>query len=210
MQPVPALPYAGISIMGIVTGPALPNELADRIDSLYEDIKEASSLLVNDDIVLRKQVAAFTTLLVDTLRGVGYRADAYSKSCYLMLDTAQRAGLLRSTVVAISLTDWQLDEWYTVDVWAYPQYNVRVNDPYNGMQAALSAYSGYGIYIQGIQEVISTVHTIRATIDTYRQCKGCHWSSNGGDYCGLGAVPELPTCSQYHHYSMRGLLSWEE
>lgn len=50
----------------------------------------------------------------------------------------------------------------------------------------------------GVQQLVSTLHTVGSIIDTIGQCKDCHWSGEGGEYCGLGVVP-VGIC--LHRYS---------
>jgi hypothetical protein len=130
---------------------------------------------------LGDKVHRFTGTLVYTLIVLGYKAYISSKSRYLVLDEK----------VYVELGNDDLSNWYTVEVWSFtkPRPRVRiVGGYYDGVLPPLTVYEGAGVRLGSMQELIDCLAGIAATIDAYRQCTGCHYSSGGG-HCGLGRVP---------------------
>lgn len=166
-------------------GVGLPTDLADRIDGMYEAIRRTSrakrSPVIDDGVLLRGQVQAFSDLLVDTLKGMGYYAATYQPS---RTSTAEVYVYIQGLVV---------DVWDSFTA----RYCLRVDDDVEG--PPLSTYRGRGQYVPGIRYVMECLQDIAATISAYRQCTDCYWSGEGGQYCGLGKVPG-GICS--HHYSI--------
>lgn len=168
-------------------GLALRTELADRIDSMYETIRRTSrakrSPVIDDDVValLRGQVSAFSTLLVDTLKGMGYHAATY-QPCHTC--TAEVYVYIKGLVI---------DVWDSLTA----RYCIHVDDDVDG--PPLTAYRGRGQCVLGIRHVVECLAGIAATITAYRQCKDCYWSGEGSGYCGLGIMP-VGVCSHYYSY----------
>lgn len=48
---------------------------------------------------------------------------------------------------------------------------------------------GAGVIVGSIQGLVDCLGKVAATIDAYRQCSGCYYSSNEALHCGLGMVP---------------------
>lgn len=167
-------------------GPVLPTELADRIDGMYEAIRRTKrSPVIDDDVIelLRGQVSTFSSLVMDTFQGMGYKGAIYQPS----------------TLSGVELYVY-MGNSIVVDVWdsRTATYRVRLDDV-EATAPPLTQYRGQGQYVPGIRQVVECLQDIAATISAYRQCKDCYWSGKAGHYCGLGVVPE-GICS--HRYSM--------
>ena len=171
----------------INTGPALPTELADRIDIMYEAIRRTKRSPVIDDVValLRGQVQAFSTLLVDTLKGRGYLADTYQPSHTCRAE------------VYVCVGNLVVDVWDSLTA-TYRLYIVP-GTVANWLPPPLTIYMESGQYVPGICYVVECLDGIAATVAAYRQCKDCYWSGEGSGYCGLGIEPE-GVCSHYYSY----------
>lgn len=170
-------------------GPVLPTELADRIDSMYEAIRRTKrSLVIDDDVIalLRGQVSAFITLLVDTFKGIGYQADSSSYS------HTRRP----EVYVYIGGMGLVIDLWHSLTA-SYHLWIPGAVTIVNRLPPPLIAYTGSGQYVPGIRYVVECLDSIAATVATYKQCKDCYWSGGGSGYCGLGMVPE-GICSHYY------------
>jgi hypothetical protein len=165
-------------------GPTLPTELADRIDSMYEAIRRTKrSPVIDDDVValLRGQVQAFSTLLVDTLKGMGYYAATYQPSHTCTVE------------VYVYIKGLVIDVWDSLTAW----YCIHVDDDVDS--PPLTTYRGRGQYVPGIRYVVECLDGIAATVAAYRQCKDCYWSGEGSGYCGLGIEPQ-GVCPHYYSY----------
>lgn len=122
-----------------------------------------------------------TTLLVTTLRGMGYKAYTSSDSHYLMIDE----------YVHVELGNADLGMWYELVVWSFskPRFRVQiVGGWYDEVIPPLTIYERAGITLDTMQELLDSLGSIRATIDAHAACVGCYYSSEGG-HCGLGKVP---------------------
>lgn len=143
--------------------------------------------------------ASFTALLLDTLKAAGFDARSYAQSY---------------KHVYVKVESHPIEVWFNDQ----PQYSIRFSSTdtmYGVLRSLLPRYRD-GIYTSSIVEVIDALREIDTTLRTYEQCTTCHYSSVGAMghgnhyYCGAGAVPTLPQCSQYRHYPMQALLSWVE
>lgn len=165
--------------------------IARRLDLMFSDIRKdtcsaryymrpATKDYEKYQVVekrLRGKVSTFTSLLIDTLKGLGYSAHSSSETNYLMLDD--------EVVVDIG--------YYSFDIWSFNnvKYFIRVNDYNHDILPTLLPYDheGDGVSMYCTQTAFDTLATITATIEAYGQCEGCHYSAESGNYCGLGIVP---------------------
>lgn len=146
---------------------------------------------------LEGMVVSFTTLLLDTLRHKGYDARAAQRQIEVYVKIGS----------------------HPIDVWLYGlhRYNIEfrpTDTMYGALTALLPKYGYGGMYAFSILQVIDALEEIDTTIRTHGQCWTCQYSSVGAMghgnqfYCGAGAVPIVPDCSQYEHYSsMQSLVS---
>lgn len=126
-------------------------------------------------------VQQYTTLLVDTLTAMGYKAYTSSDSHYPMIDEC----------VHVDLGDADLGLLYDLIVWSYskPRFRVRiVGGWYYEVIPPLTMYDGEGITLGTMQELLNTLGSISTTIYAYKRCNGCYYSTDNY-YCGLGKVP---------------------
>lgn len=145
---------------------------------------------------LDDMAVSFTRLLLNTLKAAGFDARAYAQS-------------YKHVYVRVNS--------HPIEVWFYdqPGYSVRFRstDTMYGLLRSLLPRYRDGIYPYSIMEVIDALQEIDTTIRTYEQCTTCHYSSVGAMghgnhyYCGMGAVPVLPQCSQYRHYPIQTSIS---
>lgn len=168
-------------------GPALDEanrtvrDTASRLLRLLRDPDHSTEELYTLQDSLGDAVHHFTTSLVATLTAMGYKAYSTSDSDYFMLDEC----------VHVELGNADLGMWYELVVWSFtkPRPRVQIVDGwYDEVLPPLSVYEEVGVRLGTVQELIECLGGIAATIDAYRQCTDCHYSSGGG-HCGLGKVP---------------------
>lgn len=168
-------------------GPALDDanrtvrDTSTRLLRLLRDPNRATEEVYALQDSLGDAVYRFTTSLVATLTGMGYKAYTTSDSDYFMLDEC----------VHVELGNTDLGMWYELIVWSLSKPRPRVQivgGYYNDCLPPLAVYEGVGVRLGTIQELIDCLAGIAATITAYEQCANCHYSSDNY-YCGLGKVP---------------------
>lgn len=167
------------------------------VDKAYRAMNEARDAVLEAEERAEDIAVTFAALLLDTLKVAGYDARAYGQG-------------YRN--VYVKVCEHTIEVWFSYS----PRYSVRFRSTdtmWGSLVALLPAYKE-GIYPSSIVRVIDALQEIDTTIRTYEQCTTCHYSSvgamgRGNDYyCGVGAIPVLPQCTQYRHYPMQALVSW--
>lgn len=147
-----------------------------------EDIAKGKDYYLTVQGGYRQRVYTFTKALMDTLRGEGYKAQVYSPSNYIQVDT--------EVVVII--------DGYEIQVWSpYADYFYTLIDS--------NAYSYYDVplsmvpYLEGSEEdyipiytmggLLHRLATFRDALEAHHYCRTCYYSAEDGRYCGLGADP---------------------
>lgn len=131
----------------------------------------------------KRQVASFTDLLVDTLRGEGYNAHYYTPSNYIQVDT--EVSVVVEGGYKVQVWDPHADYFYTlIDSNAYSYEEVPLS-----MVQYLEGSEEDEIPIYTMGGLLRRLATFREALGAHHYCRTCYYSTEYGRYCGVGADP---------------------
>lgn len=138
----------------------------------------------------RKQVAAYTRLLMDTLKAEGYDAHHYTTSNYIQVDTE----------VSVSIGGYGVEVWSPNADYFYTLIESNAcyyEDVPLSLVPYLEGSEDDYIPIYTMGGLLHRLATFREVLEAHHQCRTCYYSTEYGRYCGLGADPVGCT----HYYS---------